>query len=78
MNTMPDSFKSVLWSYDFSSCDPWKMKNTIIKNTISYGNLEHWRWIKSFYGAENVKRALDDVSGTSIRSSARKLADLMF
>ena len=42
MNKIPDNFKSILWSYDFSLCDPIKMKNTIITNAISYGNLDHW------------------------------------
>jgi len=78
MNKLPKSFKPILWSYDFSSCDPIKMKNIIITNTISYGNLEHWRWIRSFYGVKKVKETLNTVSSSAIRPSARKLADLMF
>ncbi|MFA5095572.1 MAG: hypothetical protein WC447_02880 [Candidatus Paceibacterota bacterium] len=54
------------------------MENTVITNAISYGNLDHWQWIKSFYGARNVKRVLDTVSDSAIRPSARKLANLMF
>jgi len=78
MNKMPDNFKTILWSYDFPLCDPLKMENTVITNAISYGNLDHWQWIKSFYGARNVKRVLDTVSDSAIRPSARKLANLMF
>jgi hypothetical protein len=78
MNKMPENFKSILWSYDFASCDPLKMKNTIIKNSISYGNLEHWRWIKSFYGVDNVRKVLNAIPDSDVRSSAKKLANLMF
>jgi hypothetical protein len=78
MNKIPDYFKPILWSYDFSLCDPIKMKNTIIANAISYGNFEHWRWIKSFYGTEDVRKVLNNTSNLTIRPSVLRLADLMF
>ncbi|MCX6751169.1 MAG: hypothetical protein NT161_00125 [Candidatus Nomurabacteria bacterium] len=78
MKKIPDNFKSILWSYDFSLCDPIKMKNTIITNAISYGNLDHWRWIKSFYGVGAVKKVLNTMPNLTIRPSALRLANLMF
>lgn len=78
MAKLPENFRSILWSYDFEKCDPEKMKNTIITNAISYGDFEHWRWIKSFYGVPDVKRALDNLPVSAVRPSAMKLAKMMF
>lgn len=78
MTKLPKIFRSILWSYDFDKCDRDKMKNTIIANTISYGSLEHWRWIKSFYGAEEVQKVINNIPATAVRPSAVKLAHLMF
>lgn len=78
MSKLPENFRSILWSYDFEKCDPQKMKNTIIANAISYGDLEHWRWIKSFYGAVGVQEALNNIQLSAIRPSAMKLAKMMF
>ncbi|MEK7471152.1 MAG: hypothetical protein AAB623_00685 [Patescibacteria group bacterium] len=78
MNKIPNNFKSILWSYDFEKCDPIKMKNTIITNTILYGNFEHWRWIKFFYGIPEVKKVLNNISVSAVRPSAIKLARMMF
>jgi len=54
------------------------MKNTIITNTILYGNFEHWRWIKFFYGIPEVQKVLNNISVSAVRPSAIKLARLMF
>ena len=78
MIKLPETFRSILWSYDFEKCDPKKMKTTIITNTIAYGNLEHWRWIKSFYGVSQVQKVLNNISISAIRPSAIKLANMMF
>lgn len=78
MSTLPDNFRSILWSYDFEKCDPQKMKNTIIVNTVAYGDLEHWRWIKSFYGVPSVQKVLNNIPVSAVRPSALKLAKMMF
>lgn len=78
MKKLPENFRSILWSYDFEKCDPIKMKNTIITNTILYGNLEHWRWIKSFYGILEVQKVINNISTSTFRPSAIKLARMMF
>lgn len=78
MVKLPEIFRPILWSYNFEKCDPKKMKNTIITNTISYGGLEHWRWIKSFYGVSEIQKTLNNISVSTIRPSAIKLANMMF
>lgn len=78
MSKLPEMFRPVLWSYDFEKCDPEKMKNTIIENAIMYGDLEHWRWIKSFYGVPEVQKVLNTISVSAVRPSVIKLAKMMF
>ncbi len=74
---LPDIFRSVLWSYDFEKCDPEKMKNTIITNSLNYGNFSHWRFIKSFYGQEAIKERLVKMP-FSFRDNVRALAEIVF
>jgi len=78
-HNIPTIFKPILWSYDFEKCDPLEMKNILISNTINYGRLDHWRWIKSFYGNTAIKETINSpVALSSMRSSAVKLANIMF
>lgn len=75
---LPQSFRSLLWSYDFSEIDSEKDKKIIIVNAINYGDLEHWRWLVRQYGKETVKNTLENIPATEIRPRALKLAVLIF
>ena len=75
---LPDFFKPLLWSYDFSVMDANKHQKTIIVNAINYGTLDHWRWLNKFYGQPVIKKILEQIPATEIRSRAWKLVSLMF
>jgi len=77
-SSLPDYFKPILWSYDFSAVNPEKHQQTIIINAINYGNLEHWRWLISNYGKKAVADVLRKVSVTELRPAARRLASIIF
>ena|ERR1700730_7597353 len=53
--TLPETFRPLLWSYDFSRIDPLKHKKTIIVQAVNYGTLAHWRWLVQSYGREGVR-----------------------
>ena len=74
---LPEIFRPLLWSYDFEKCDPQKMKNIIITNSVNYGTLSHWRWIRSFYGNELIKERLRQMP-LSFRGSVYRLAEIFF
>jgi hypothetical protein len=38
-STLPQTFRPLLWSYDFSRIDPLKHKKTIIVQALNYGLL---------------------------------------
>ena len=78
MNTLPAYFKSILWSYYFADCDPVKMKNTIISQSLNYGSTLHWKWIKSFYGQKEVWSVFSSLPKTEIKEKNKKLAELYF
>jgi hypothetical protein len=44
---LPETFRPLLWSYDFARIDPLKHKKTIIIQALNYGTLAHWRWLSS-------------------------------
>ncbi len=79
MNTLlPESFKSILWSYKFEECDPTKMKKTIIVQALLYGNLSQLAWIREFYGDEEIKHVLSIIPATEIRPKTRNLIEILF
>ena len=73
----PLFFKSLFWSYNFSSIDPQRDKKTIILNTINYGEWKHWIWIIKFYGRKEVKRIIEETPRTEFRTPALKLISLL-
>ena len=75
---MPVSFRPLLWSYDFSKIDEDKDKKTIILSAINYGSLADWHWVVNRYGREEVKRILETVPVTEIKTRAKKLASVIF
>lgn len=75
---LPDFFRPIMWSYDFSKISASKDKKVIIINTINYGDLRHWKWIKENYGLEPIKEILSKVNATELRLPAIKLAQLLF
>ncbi len=75
---LPDFFKSLLWSYNFSDIDTKKNKKTIIINTVNYGDLKHWKWIINNYGKETIAEVLSRISAFELRPGARKLASIVF
>lgn len=74
---LPKDFKYLLWSYDFSKIDPEEDIETIIINTINYGNWEHWQWLINYYGQERVKEIIKDTPISEFRERAFKLASLL-
>ena len=77
-NSLPESFKPLMWSYDFNSLDLEENKKTIILNTINYGDLNDWRWIVKYYGRDEVKKVLENIPAWALRSRVRKLVSLIF
>ena len=78
MIKLPEIFRSILWSYDFDKCDPEKMKNTIIKQTIKYGDLDHFKWLNYFYGSDVVMNIIKTSPKTEIPQKSFNLASLLF
>ncbi|MCF7875977.1 hypothetical protein K9M06_02865 [Candidatus Bipolaricaulota bacterium] len=75
---IPDYFDKILWSYDSSRLDPDEDMNLIIISAINYGDLEHWRWIKNYYGKDTVKSVLEAVPVEQLRERVRPLASILF
>lgn len=76
--TLPDTFRPLLWSYDFSEIDPVRHKKTIIVQTLNYGTLDQWRWLIKSYGREGVREVLAQISASELKPRALGLAALVF
>jgi hypothetical protein len=75
---LPETFRPLLWSYDFSKIDPAKDRKTIIVQAINYGTLSQWRWLVERYGREGIRDTLSGTQETEIKPYSRRLASLAF
>jgi len=75
---LPEFFRPLFWSYDFDSLDLEKNSKTIVLNTINYGDLKHWRWLKNHYGKSTIAQILESISATELKQRAGKLAEILF
>lgn len=75
---IPDFFRPILWSHNFSAIDPDTSPSLLISKAINYGDLRHWHWIVKRYGTETVRRVLTALPDTAIRPQALRLARIIF
>ena len=53
---LPVNFRSLLWSYDFSSLDPQRDQHIIIHQVLAYGTMEDVRRLVAYYGLSTIRR----------------------
>ena len=75
---LPAFFRPLLWSYDISRVDLQRDRKVIMVNTLNYGDLKHWRWLVSFYGADEVREMITRLPATELRDRVRRLVELLF
>lgn len=75
---LPSSFEPLFWSQDYGKLDLDLDKKTIIINTINYGDLDQWRWIKTFYGENVIKEVLMKSPHTELRNHVKPLVRIFF
>ena len=75
---IPNSFKSVLWSYNLSRIDPRQAKRTIIVETINHGEWRHWQWIIKAYGKDTIRQLIANIPASEFRPEALALAAAVF
>jgi len=76
--SLPESFRPLLWSYDFLKLDVERDKKTIIIQAINYGELKHWSWIVKQYGRDTIKEILTSIPASEIKSRTRELVSIIF
>ena len=75
---LPNFFKPLFWSYNFSDINPKKERKTVIIQTINYGDLEHWKWLVEYYGKNIIKKTLTELPATQIKPRTLPLISLIF
>jgi len=74
---LPSFLKPFFWSYNWEALELEKDKEVIIRQTIKYGDLQHWRWLINQYGLEEVRGVIKRVPETDLRPSLQKLLKLI-
>ncbi len=54
-SSLPTSFKTYLWSADFSKLDLQKHRRYIIHQLLNYGDLDAFVWLKQTYSLPTLK-----------------------
>jgi hypothetical protein len=75
---LPDFFKPLFWSTNFNALDLDLNKKIIILTTVNYGDLNHWRWVKNYYGKDQLRNVLKQAPATEFKPRAGKLAEILF
>jgi hypothetical protein len=52
---LPQSIKSLLWSYDTEKIDLSLNKDLVISQVLNLGNSEATNWLFEYYDIENIK-----------------------
>lgn len=75
---LPEFFKTVLWSSDFSQLSPEDHIHEIVVNTINYGEWQHWQWLIDYYGEKKIGSVVKEASLSEFRKPALKLARILW
>ena len=75
---LPARFRPLFWSYRFEDLDLQRDEKAVIVQLLNYGNLTDWRWLVKEYGAPEIKRVLQSIPASEIKSRTRALASLLF
>lgn len=65
---LPEDFRYLMWSYNFSKVDPELYKERIIINTINYGQWRHWQWVVDYYGRQQLKKIIQETPLSEFRN----------
>ena len=76
-NKLPDFFKPLFWSYDFSKINLQDDRERIVINTINYGDWEHWQWLIKYYGKAEIQKIIRNSPASEFRKRAFKLISLL-
>ena len=77
MAKLPQDFKKLFWSYDYSLIDSDKHQKVVITSLLNYGDLNHWRWLIRTYGKDKLKRLLTAIPTTEFRKPVLILLSLL-
>jgi len=76
-NKIPESLKKLFWSYDFDSLNLERDKRLVVKQVLSYGNIEDWKWLISKYGKAQIQEIISNCSESEFRSQNLKLIEIL-
>ena len=74
---LPEYFKTVLWSSNFSEVDSEKHQRMIIVNSVNYGDWVHWQWLLKNYGKQKLREVIKEIPASEFRPGALKLMALL-
>lgn len=77
-DSLPASFRPLLWSWRWKDIDIQKDREEIIVSAVNEGSLDHWRWIIRTYGKDEIKKILERRLASEFHPESRNLAKILF
>jgi hypothetical protein len=77
-NKIPTRLRPLFWSYDFDNISLKEHHRLIVKQILSYGNIEDWKWLVATYGDEFVKKTIKGLYVSEFRPATLRLVEIIF
>ena len=76
--SLPLSFKPLLWGLKWDALDVTKDREDIIVASINEGTLAQWKWITDVYGKKIIREILKRRLATEFHPESRNLVRVIF
>ena len=77
-NTLPESFRPLLWGLKWSTLTALNAKEDIIVRIVNDGDIRQWRWIIERYGKRAIRTLLSHRLVSELYPESRNLARVVF
>ncbi|KKU76601.1 MAG: hypothetical protein UY03_C0030G0004 [Parcubacteria group bacterium GW2011_GWA2_47_64] len=75
---LPSSFRPLLWGLKWDELDIKDDREDIILGVINGGTIQDWKWLRSVYGEDAVRRVLEGRLFSELYPESRNLAKIFF
>ena len=77
-NKLPSSLRPLVWGLKWSELNISDDKEDIILGVINGGTVEDWKWLRTTYGEDTVRRVLENRLPSEIYPESKNLAKIFF
>ena len=77
-NKLPPSLRPLVWGLKWDELDVNEDKEDIMLGVINGGTVQDWKWLRTTYGKDAIRRVLENRLSSEIYPESRNLAKIFF